>query len=258
MDLGLQEKVAIVTGGSRGLGKGMAMSLAAEGCRVAICAREPKALAAAAAEIRSHGREVLALPLDLAQKENAQKLVEETFQRFGRVDILINNIGGNRRGAFESRTDEEWDEIITLNLTAHVRVSRAAILYMRQQGGGAIIFIASIFGRESGGEGLSLYNTTKSGVISLAKVMAAELAKDNIRVNSVAPGSIRFPGGSWDKRVQQDPEGMAEFVKKEIPMGRFGTVAEVANVVTFLASERASWVSGACINVDGCQSRSLI
>ena len=257
MDLGLRQKTAIVTGGSRGLGRGMALSLAGEGCRVVICAREARSLAAAAGEIQERGGEVLALPLDLAQEENALKLVEQTVAHFGRLDILINNVGGNRRGAFEERSEQEWDEILTLNVKVHIRTSRAAIPYLRQQGG-AIIFISSIFGRESGGEGLSIYNTTKSAVISLAKTMAAELAKDNIRVNSVAPGSIRFPGGSWDKRVQQDPQGMAEFVKKEIPLGRFGTVEEVANVVTFLASERASWVSGACLNVDGCQSRSLI
>jgi 3-oxoacyl-[acyl-carrier protein] reductase len=258
MDLGLSQKVALVTGGSRGIGKAIAMGLAAEGCRVAICAREQKALEITAREIEQHGREVLALSLDLARKESAHELVDETCKHFGGLDILINNIGGNRRGAFETRSDEEWDEIITLNLTAHIRVSRAAIPRMRQQARGVIIFISSIFGRESGGEGVSIYNTTKSGVISLAKIMAAELAKYNIRVNSVAPGSIRFPGGSWDKRVQQDPQGMAEFVKREIPLGRFGTAEEVANVVTFLASDKASWVSGACINVDGCQSRSLI
>jgi 3-oxoacyl-[acyl-carrier protein] reductase len=115
-----------------------------------------------------------------------------------------------------------------------------------------------VFGRESGGENLSIYNTTKSALISLAKIMAVELAPDQIRVNSIAPGSIRFPGGSWDRRCQEDPEGMKAFVAREMPLGRFGTVEEVANVVVFLASERASLVTGACLNVDGCQSRSLI
>lgn len=258
MDLNLRHKVAIVTGGSRGLGKGIALGFAAEGCRVVICARNEAALQEAANEIQTQNTEVLALALDITKPEHAQTLVEKTLARFGRIDVLVNNAGGNRRGAFAERTDEEWDEIIALNLTSHLRVSRAVIPHLRAQGGGAIIFIASIFGRESGGEGLSIYNTTKSALISAAKIMAVELAKDNIRVNSVAPGSIRFPGGSWDKRCVQDPQGMAAFVQREIPMGRFGTVEEVANVVTFLASERASWVSGACVTVDGCQSRSLI
>ncbi len=258
MDLGLRQKAAVITGGSRGIGKGIALSLAAEGCRVVICARQEAALQEAAKEIQSHGAEVLALALDITNPEHAPKLVHETVSRFGGIDILVNNAGGNRRGAFAERTDAEWEEVLALNLTAHMRVSRAVIPHMRKQKSGAIIFIASIFGRESGGEGLAIYNTTKSAVISAAKIMAVELAKDGIRVNSVAPGSIRFPGGSWDKRCLEDPQGMAEFVKREIPLGRFGTVEEIANVVTFLASERASWVSGACVNVDGCQSRSLI
>lgn len=258
MNLNLRDKVAVVTGGSRGLGKAIAKGLAAEGCRVVICARNEAALQEAAHELQTQNTEVLALALDITKPEHAQTLVEKTRARFGRIDVLVNNAGGNRRGAFAERTDEEWEEIIALNLTSHLRVSRAVIPHLRAQGGGAIIFIASIFGRESGGEGLSIYNTTKSGLISSAKIMAVELAKDNIRVNSVAPGSIRFPGGSWDKRCLQDPQGMAAFVAREIPMGRFGTAEEVANVVTFLASERASWVSGACVTVDGCQSRSLI
>jgi 3-oxoacyl-[acyl-carrier protein] reductase len=129
---------------------------------------------------------------------------------------------------------------------------------MRKRGGGAMVFIASIFGREAGGAGLSIYNTTKSALISSCKIMAVELGKDGIRVNTVAPGSIRFPGGSWDKRVKSDPDGMARFVADNIPMGRFGTAEEVADVVTFLSSARAGWVSGACITVDGVQSHSLI
>lgn len=258
MDLSLRDKVAIITGSSRGLGKAMAMQLAEEGCRVVICARQEAALQETARELQQRGAQVLALTLDITKPEHAQLLARESLARFGRIDILINNAGGNRRGAFAERTDAEWEEVLALNLTAHVRVSRAVIPHMQVQRSGAIIFISSIFGRESGGEGLALYNTTKSGVISLAKIMAVELARDNIRVNSVAPGSIRFPGGSWDKRCLQDPQGMAEFVKREIPLGRFGTAEEVANVVAFLASERASWVSGACVTVDGCQSRSLI
>ena len=129
---------------------------------------------------------------------------------------------------------------------------------MKKQKSGSIIFISSIFGRESGGATLSIYNATKSALISMAKVMATELAGEGIRVNSVAPGSIRFPGGSWDKRCIDDPEGMAKFIENELPIGRFGMVEEVANVVSFLSSEKASLVTGACLNVDGGQSRSLI
>ena len=258
MDLGLTDKVAIVTGASRGIGKGIALTLAAEGCRIATCARGEEALQAAAAEIRARGVDVLALPLDLTDAEAAQRLVEATMQRFGRIDVLVNNVGGNRRKPFAETTDDDWDTILELNLKAHLRCSRAVIPPMKAAGGGAILFVSSIFGREAGGPGLSIYNTTKSALISVAKIMALELAPDGIRVNSLAPGSIRFPGGSWDRRVQADPEGMKTFVEQNLPIGRFGTAEEVAAVATFLVSERASLVTGACLNVDGGQSKSLI
>jgi 3-oxoacyl-[acyl-carrier protein] reductase len=258
MDLGLNGKVALITGASRGIGRGIALGLAAEGCHLAICARHREPLEATAAEIRAKNVEALALSLDVTRAHEVDQLVKKTMEKFGTIDILVNNVGGNRRNPFEKTTDEDWEAIVNLNLTAHVRTSRAVIPFMRAQNSGVILFISSIFGRESGGANLSIYNTTKSALISLAKVMAVELAPHQIRVNSIAPGSIRFPGGSWDKRCLEDPEGMKAFVAREMPLGRFGTVEEVANVAVFLASERASLITGACINVDGCQSRSLI
>jgi len=258
MDFGLGGKVAIVTGGSRGIGKGIALALAEEGCHLSLCARTAAPLQAAAEECRAKNVKALALPLDVTNADQPNQIVQRTIDRLGGVDILINNVGGNRRGAFEATIDEDWESIVSINLMTHVRMSRAVIPHMRKQGGGVILFISSIFGRESGGPNLSIYNTTKSALISLAKIMAVELAKDKIRVNSIAPGSIRFPGGSWDKRCLEDPEGMKQFVAREMPLGRFGTVEEVANVAVFLCSERASLMTGACVNVDGCQSRSLI
>lgn len=258
MNLGLHGKVAVITGASRGIGKGIAFGLAAEGCQLVICARNPEQLEAAAAEVRARNVDVLASPLDVTRADHVERLVQQAKEKFGRIDILVNNVGGNRRNPFEKTSDADWEAVINLNLTAHVRMSRAVIPHMREQKSGVILFISSIFGRESGGANVSIYNTTKSALISLAKIMAVELAPLNIRVNSIAPGSIRFTGGSWDKRCLEDPEGMKEFVAREMPLGRFGTVEEVANVVVFLASERASLMTGACVNVDGCQSRSLI
>ncbi|SHK10851.1 SDR family NAD(P)-dependent oxidoreductase [Rhodothermus profundi] len=258
MDLGLREKVAIVTGASRGIGQGIARSLAAEGCRLVLCARGAEDLEATANMLRAQGAEVVTLTLDVTHPEAGERLVQAAREQFGRVDILVGNAGGNRRGYFEETSEADWSALIELNLRAHLRCARAAIPVMRALGGGAIVFIASIFGREAGGPGLSIYNSTKSALISAAKILALELAPYNIRVNTVAPGSIRFPGGSWDRRLQEDPEGTRQFIAQNIPMGRFGTVEEVADVVTFLVSERARWVTGACINVDGGQSRSLI
>ncbi len=258
MELGLEGKVAVVTGASRGIGRGIALGLASEGVRIVICARGEKDLKEAEDELRAKGVETLALPLDITRSESAESLISAAVNRFGTIDILVNNTGGNRGGVFASKTDEDWNDMIQLNLLSHVRVSRAAIPHMIPKKSGSILFIASIYGRESGGSGYSIYNTTKSGVISLAKVMAAELAPHNIRVNSIAPGAILFEGGTWAKRLENDPVGISRFVSRAMPSGRFGTVEEVANVAVFLASDRASLVRGACITVDGCQSHSLI
>ena len=258
MDLGLTDHVAIVTGASRGIGRGIALRLADEGCHLAICARGEEALNETAQEIEDRGVECLALPLDMTDKNAPARLVDEAAERFGRIDILVGNVGGNRRGQFEELSDEDWDAIIDLNFKSHIRTSRAAIPHMRDAGGGSICYITSIFGRELGGAGLSTYNSTKSALISLSKVMAQELTPEGIRVNSVAPGSIRFPGGSWDRRMKEQPEEMKAFIGDNLPIGRFGRVGEVADTVAFLVSERASLITGACLNVDGGQSHSLI
>ena len=258
MDLKLQDKVALVTGSSRGLGKAIAMRLAEEGCHLTICARNAETLNATAEEIRAAGTEVLAIRVDLCLPGAPEEVVHATVRHFGGLDLLVNNAGGNRRGRFEDLTDEDWEAVLDLNFKIHLGASRAAIAPMRARGGGSILFISSIFGREAGGAGLSVYNSTKSALISAAKIMALELAGESIRVNTLAPGSIRFPGGSWDRRVKADPAGMKEFVARNLPIGRFGRAEEIADVAAFLLSERASLVTGACLNVDGGQSRSLI
>jgi 3-oxoacyl-[acyl-carrier protein] reductase len=259
MDLQLEGKIAIVTGSSKGLGLGCARALVQEGCRVTVCARNAGPLEAAASELQTlAGRpdRVLAVTADLATAEGVATVVNKTVAAFGGLDILVNNVGLAKGTDIVGTSDSEWQEAFDQTLFPAVRASRLAVPEMRKRGGGVILMIASIWGRESGGR--MTYNAVKAAEISLAKAMAQQLARDGIRVNSVAPGSIRFAGGSWDRRVREEPEAMAEFVRLELPFGRFGTTEEVGAAVAFLASPRASWISGASVPVDGCQSRSQI
>ena len=258
MDLQLAGKIALVTGSSRGLGLASARALLDEGCRVAICARGVERLEEAAATLRQAGAagDVLAVEADLSSEEGVETVVRRTVDTFGGLDILVNNVGRAGGGGIAETSDAEWQAALDETLFPAVRASRLAVPHLRRRGGGVILMIASIWGRESGGR--MTYNAVKAAEISLAKAMAQQLAADDIRVNSVAPGSISFPGGSWHRRQQEDPEGMAAFVREQLPFGRFGRAEEVGAVVAFLASPRASWVSGATVTVDGCQSRSLI
>jgi len=259
MDLGLEGKVAVITGSSRGLGLASATALVTEGCRVVVCARSGERLAATADSLRQlagNDTRVTAVVADLSTPQGATDVVSRAVEVYGGLDILVNNVGLARGTTIVDTSDAEWTEALDQTLFPAIRASRLAVPHMRQRGGGAIIMIASIWGRESGGR--MTYNAVKAAEISLAKSMAQQLAKDHIRVNSVAPGSISFPGGSWFKREQEDPVGIAEFVERELPFGRFGRPEEVGSVVAFLASARASWISGASVPVDGCQSRSNI
>ena len=259
MDLQLTDKIALVTGSTKGLGFATARALLEEGCKVTICARGEEGLVDATAELRrlpGADARLLAVQADLATEKGVADVVFRTVETFGGLDILVNNVGLGKGSDIVHTTDAEWHEAFDQTLFPAVRASRLAVPQMRKRGGGAIVMIASIWGRESGGR--MTYNAVKAAEISLAKAMAQQLARDNIRVNSVAPGSIRFAGGSWDRRVQDDPEGMAGFVRRELPFGRFGRPEEVGAVVAFLVSPRASWISGASVPVDGCQSRSLI
>jgi 3-oxoacyl-[acyl-carrier protein] reductase len=259
MDLQLTDRIAIVTGSTRGLGLASARALLAEGCNVTICARGEERLAEAAVELVDlcgGADRVLAVRGDVSTEEGVADVIARTVARFGGLDILVNNVGLAKGTTIVDTTDAEWREAFDQTLFPAVRASRLAVPHMRRRGGGVILMIASIWGRESGGR--MTYNAAKAAEISLAKSLAQQLARDNIRVNSVAPGSILFPGGSWDKRQKDDPSGIADFVMRELPFGRFGRAEEVGAVVAFLASPRASWISCASVPVDGCQSRSQI
>jgi 3-oxoacyl-[acyl-carrier protein] reductase len=256
MDLGLTDKVALVTGSSRGLGLASAKALAAEGCRVLLTGRNADQLARAAEEVASVSASdrVSTCAGDLATEDGIARALDVAKSALGGLDVLVNNMGLARGAGLLDTSDGEWQEAFDQTLFPAVRASRLAVPLMRKRGGGVIVMITSIWGRESGGR--MTYNVVKAAENSLTKALAQQLARDNIRVVGVAPGSILFPGGSWDRRKQADPDGIDDFVRRELPFGRFGTTGEVGDVVAFLASSRASWISGASVVVDGCQSKS--
>ena len=256
MDLGLNGKVALITGASRGLGRAIAQALADEGARLSVCARSAEALAKAASELEAGGHQVLAEAIDVTDDSRLQRWVEHTRERFGAIDILVNNAGGARPGALDQLTASNWLESFNLNFFGPVALSRLCAAEMEKGGGGVIINISSIYGREAGGP--LTYNASKAALISFTKMLARELAPKGIRVNSVAPGSIIYPGGVWERRFKENPAFERDFISHDFPAGRLGRPEEVGYAVAMLASPKASWITGVCLPVDGAQGRSLI
>ena len=258
MDLGLKGKKALVTGSSRGIGFAIAERLVQEGCELMLCGRDEDALQDALQSLTGYPDSIVhALAIDLSTRGASEELIHAAADTMGGLNLLVNNVGTNRRKPFEATSDEDWDELLEVNFRGPLEATRTAIPYLRESGG-SVVFNASIYGREFGGKGMSLYHVTKGALISLSKSLAIELGEQGVRVNTVAPGSIWFEGGSWDRRLQQDPAGMEKFIASELPLGRLGEADEIADAVAFLLSERASLVNGTCWNVDGGQSRSMI
>ena len=252
MNLELAGKACLVAGASRGIGRAIAIALAREGGRIAAVARGAEDLERLVGEL---GDGHVAIVADVATAAGATTAVERCVAALGGIDVVIANVGKSFAREARAMDDDDLAKSLDANLWSGARIAQRAVPHLIARGGGSITMISSLFGREAGGA--PGYNVAKAAVIALAKALARDYAKHQIRVNSIAPGSILFPGGGWDRRRKADPEGIAAFVAREIPSGRFGTVEEVADVVAFVASPRARWITGACLAVDGGQSRAF-
>jgi 3-oxoacyl-[acyl-carrier protein] reductase len=257
MDLGIAGKVALVTGGSHGIGLAVAEALADEGCRVAVCARDAARLAAAVERIRARGVDALGVAADACVADDAQRVVGHVRHAWGALHVLVNNVGGGGRwgsASVEETPETVWREVHDKNAMAAVRFTRAALPLMRRQRWGRVVTIASVHGREGGGR--PWFTMTKSAEIALMKSLALipELVRDGITFNTVAPGSIAIPGTGWDAAAHGEAVAAKE---NELPRGRLGTPQEVAAVVAFVCSAAASLVNGATIAVDGGESRAF-
>jgi len=263
MDFGLKGRVALVCGASSGLGKAVATGLGREGARVAVCARTEEKLRKAAEDIRQKtGAEVLAVPADVSNPSEVKELVAQTVEHFHKLDILVTNAGGPPFGHFLDLPEEAWQKALNLNLLSTLHLCREAVPHMKAGNWGRIINITS-FAAKQPQAGLILSNMARAGVLGLAKSLANELAVYNILVNSVCPGVFETERHLELSRRRAAQEGipLEEYLKlraREIPLGRNGRPEEFADLVVFLASERASYITGTAIQIDGGVIRSLL
>ena len=264
MNLGLTDKIAVVGASSKGLGRAIALGLAHEGAKVTICARDRDALEATADDIRNQtgNPEVLAVPTDVSQPDQVENLINTAIGHFGGIDILVNNAGGPRAGRFDDLGAQDYQDAVQLNLMSTINLCRAVVPTMRARGGGRIINLTSVSVKQPV-DGLMLSNMARTGVIGFAKTLSTELAPDKILVNNVCPGII-FTDRIRQLATVRAEEGGITFdealanMTADIPLGRIGDPDEFATLVVFLASERASYITGTTIQVDGGMVKSLL
>lgn len=256
MKMGLKGKYALVTGGSRGIGRSIALTLAEEGCNVAICARGQKSLDHTVSEISQKGVDTVGIAADVLKPVDIDVALRKIADRWGTLHVLVNNAGGGGRWGLENITAtsvEVWREVFDKNAMAAVRFTTAVLPWMIDQSWGRVVTITSIYGREGGGR--PWFNMAKAAETSLMKNMGMQryLARNNITFNSVAPGAIMISGTGWEAENKKDPISFNKRINEEFTLGRLGTPQEVADVVTFVCSENASLINGASIAVDGGQ-----
>jgi 3-oxoacyl-[acyl-carrier protein] reductase len=251
VNYGIAGKVALVTAATRGIGLGIAEALANEGARVAVVARTEADVARVAKSIGGLG-----VAADVLNEADCARALRETETRLGPIDILVNNFGARAGSSWDDTGPAEFEAAFRGNVVVSARMTKHVLPGMIERGWGRIVVITSVYGREAGGA--PAYNAAKAGEISFVKSLAREVASKGVTVNGIAPGSVLWEGGGWHRRQLADSQGIADFVRHEMPMGRFGTVEEVASVVAFVCSRQASLLNGANISVDGAQGRSNI
>jgi 3-oxoacyl-[acyl-carrier protein] reductase len=255
MDLALADKIVFVAGSSRGIGRGIARVFLGEGAKVVLTGRDSGVLRTACAEL-SAGREerVASFCGDLSSTPAIQDSLRQTMDRWGRVDVLVCNIGNGSGRAGWSLSAADWESLFEVNLWSAIRLVEVFLPAMVEARGGVILFIGSIAGLESLGAPLP-YSAAKAALEKYAKDLARQVAGHGIRVNTIAPGNVVFPGGSWQRRLDRDPAGVASMIAREVPLARFGEPEEIGAAAAFLASGRASFITGACLVADGGQTR---
>ena len=251
MELGLKGKVAVVTGGTQGIGRATALRLAQEGAHVAICARTQAAVDDTAAEIQKYGVQGIGVAADMSKAADVERLMKTVVDRFGRIDILVNNAGTSKRGAFLELTDEEWSADIELKVFGAIRCTRLAVPHMKKNGGGRIVNITISSAKQPGAQSYPT-SVSRAAGLALTKALSKEYAADNILVNTVCIGKIK--SGQHERRYTREGKSADDYygaAAKDIPMKRVGEADEVATVITFLVSDAASYVTGSSINLDG-------
>lgn len=260
MDLKLKGKCALITGGSHGIGKAIALALADEGCNVAVCARTSSRLQETRKLLKAKGVDCLAISADVMIKKDINRVFNNIIEKWGALHILVNNVGGGGRWGQEDviDTDEKvWQEVYDKNVMSSIRFIRLAIPYMRKQKWGRVVNITSLYGREAGGR--PWFNVAKASQTALIKNLSLnkEIVRDGITFNSIAPGSIMIPDTGWQKERDKNPVAFKAMLDEKFPLGRLGEPEEVANLVVFICSEKAGLINGASIAIDGSEGRSF-